>query len=406
MRFKIESGLSLLLHALIFLLKSMDNTVPPVIKSLKHKPRWMSWVAVALLVYLLLVAVGVISNGFKLATAEHALTLFEFASNPLIALIIGIVATASIQSSSTVTSVIVGLVAGGMPLNIAIPMVMGANIGTSLTSTLVSLGHIQDGLEFKRAFSAATVHDCFNILAVLVILPIELLFHPLENMAGYFATFFRSGSGMDLSTFNLLDASIKPTVGAIGWFFSAFPNIWDGVFMIIFGIFLILMVIRSIGKLLKRLMVGRSLEIMQRTVGRGPVSGIFAGGVITVMVQSSSTTTALIVPMAGSGVFSIQQVYPFTLGGNLGTTVTAILASMAFTGPMAVLAFQIALVHFFFNFFAIFIIYSLPFLRNVPVYVSEHLAKLSQQNRLFVLAYILGVFFVAPLILIAVARMF
>lgn len=366
----------------------------------------MSWVAVVLLVYLLLVAVGVISNGFKLATAEHALTLFEFASNPIIALIIGIIATASIQSSSTVTSVIVGLVAGGMPLNIAIPMVMGANIGTSLTSTLVSLGHIEDGVEFKRAFSAATVHDCFNILAVLVVLPIELLFHPLENLAGYFSTFIRSGSAVDFSSFNLLDSSTKPTISAIGWVFSTFPNIWDGVLMIIFGIFLILLVIRSIGKLLKRLMVGRSLEIMQRTVGRGPLSGIFAGSVITVMVQSSSTTTALIVPMAGSGIFSIEQVYPFTLGGNLGTTVTAILASMAFTGPVAILAFQIALVHFFFNFFAIIIIFSLPFLRGIPVFLSEHLAKLSQQNRLFVLAYILGVFFVAPLILIAIARMF
>lgn len=375
-------------------------------ENLLDKIKRMSWLAVALLVYLLLVAVGVISNGFKLATAEHALTLFEFASNPLIALIIGIVATASIQSSSTVTSVIVGLVAGGMPLNIAIPMIMGANIGTSLTSTLVSLGHVHNGIEFKRAFSAATVHDCFNFLAVLIILPIELLFQPLENLAGYFAAFFKSDSSMDISSFNLLDSSTKPLVGAIGWVFSNLPDFWDGILMILFGIFLILMVIRNIGKLLKRLMIGRSLEIMQKTVGRGPVSGIFAGSVITVMVQSSSTTTALIVPMAGTGIFSIQQVYPFTLGGNLGTTITAILASIAITGPAAVLAFQIALVHFFFNFFGILTIYSMPFLRDIPIYFSEKMATLAQKNKFFVLAYILGVFFVTPLIFIWIARMF
>ncbi|TVQ48357.1 MAG: Na/Pi cotransporter family protein [Saprospirales bacterium] len=384
----------------------MGQVSPHLAKTLKDKPRWMSWTAISLLVYLLLVAVGVISNGFKLATAEHALVLFEFASNPLIALIIGIVATASIQSSSTVTSVIVGLVAGGMPLGIAIPMIMGANIGTSLTSTLVSLGHIQNGAEFKRAFSAATVHDCFNFLAVLVILPIELLFQPLEKLAGYFATFFRSGSATDISSFNLLDASTKPLVNGIEWVFAILPDMWDGVLMIIFGIFLILLVIRNIGKLLKRLMVGRSLEIIQNTIGRDPISGIFAGSVVTVMVQSSSTTTALIVPMAGSGVFSIQQVYPFTLGGNLGTTVTAAIASMTFTGPMAVLSFQIALVHFFFNLFGILLIYCIPLLRNIPVYMSEKMAAMSQKNKFFVMGYILGVFFITPLLLIWLARMF
>lgn len=146
------------------------------------RSNWQRWLSVAFFVYMLLVAVGTIGDGFKIATAGQAVLLFDFASNPLIALIIGIVATALIQSSSTVTSIIVGMVAGGMPLSIAIPMVMGANVGTSLTSTIVSLGHIRDGEEFRRAFSAATVHDSFNLLAVAIFLPLELLFSPLERV--------------------------------------------------------------------------------------------------------------------------------------------------------------------------------------------------------------------------------
>ncbi|TVR87183.1 MAG: Na/Pi cotransporter family protein [Saprospirales bacterium] len=384
----------------------MENTLVEKTNILKGKPKWIKWLAIVVLVYLLLLAVGVISRGFNLATAEHAKVLFDFASNPVIALIIGIVATASIQSSSTVTSIIVGMVAGGMPMAIAIPMVMGANIGTSLTSTIVSLGHIQNRAEFRRAFSAATVHDCFNLLAVLIILPIEMLFQPLEILAGHFAAYFRSGASVDIAVFNPIDASLQPLLGLITTVFSFLPDIWDGVFMILFGIAMILFVIKEMGRILKKLMVGRSLELMQKTVGRGPISGIFAGGMITVMVQSSSTTTALIVPMAGNGVFSIKQVYPFTLGGNIGTTITALVASMAFTGPMAVLAFQIAMVHFFFNLFGILLIYSLPFLRNLPVIVSEKLADISMKNRFFVMAYILGVFFAAPLIIIGIARYF
>ena len=57
----------------------------------------------------------------------------------------------------------------------AVPMVMGANIGTSVTNTLVSLTQVGDREEFGRAFSAATVHDMFNWCTVCVMLPIEVI---------------------------------------------------------------------------------------------------------------------------------------------------------------------------------------------------------------------------------------
>ena len=73
--------------------------------------------------------------------------------HPFAGLVIGTIATALIQSSSTVTAIIVGLIAGGVPVSVAIPMFMGANIGTTLTSTIVSLGHVRAGDEFRRAFA-------------------------------------------------------------------------------------------------------------------------------------------------------------------------------------------------------------------------------------------------------------
>ena len=109
-------------------------------------------------------------------------------------------------------------------------------------------------------------------------------------------------------------------------------------------------------------------------------------------------------PLAGSGVFSLKQVYPFTLGTNIGTCVTALLAATAITGPTAEVAMQIALVHLLFNLLGILIIYALPFLRGVPPMIAEGLATLAQRSKLYVAAYIAGVFFALPLLLIGASQ--
>ncbi|WP_341644217.1 Na/Pi symporter [Thauera sp. SDU_THAU2] len=368
---------------------------------------WLSWMIVAGLIYLLLGAVGAIGDGFKLATGDNARELFGFASNPFVGLMIGLVATALIQSSSTVTSIVVGMVAGGLPVSIAIPLVMGANIGTSLTSTLVALGHVRNGEEFRRAFSAATVHDAFNIVAVAILLPLEILFHPLERMSGVLAQFVSGGSSVDMKSVNFMKTLLAPISEVLDTSVSWLPGgqVVAGIALILIGVGLILFVVTAIGKVLRKVMVGRAKDIMHASVGRGPISGMASGCAITVLVQSSSTTTALIVPLAGTGVFSLKQVYPFTLGTNIGTCVTAVLAATAVSGPNSVLAMQIALVHLLFNMIGVLIIYGLPFLRGVPPAMAVGLAELAQKSKLYVVAYIGGLFFVLPLLLIGVTQL-
>lgn len=366
---------------------------------------WVHWVMIALLVYGLLVAVNVVGDGFGLATAEGAERLFDFASNPLIALIIGIVATAAMQSSSTVTSTIVGMVAGGLPMGIAIPMLMGANIGTSLTSTLVSLGHIKDDEEFHRAFSAATVHDNFNLLAVAILFPIEVLFSPLERLSYRLVEVLPAGSvDGSVSEFSIMGLVVGPFVDAINAVGSLAPELWDGIILVGIGVAMIIGVVTALSKLLDRVMVGRARRLMETMVGRGPVSGVGAGATITVMVQSSTTTTTLIVPMAGSGVFNLRQVYPFTLGCNIGTTVTAMVAALGVTGSMAPLALQAALVHLLFSLVGIAVIASIPQLRTLPMVMSRTLARHARRSKLYVFAYIGGVFFVTPLLALGVTQ--
>ena len=366
----------------------------------------LQWIGVLLLVYLLIAAVSIIGSGFKLSTGERAEDLFTFATNPFLGLIVGTVATALIQSSSTVTSIIVGLVAGGLPVTTAIPMVMGANIGTTITNSLVSLGHIGDKQEFKRAFAAATVHDFFNLLNVVIFLPLEIIFHPLEKMSYFLAQHLVGSDSLSIKNLNFVKAVTKPLVN---WFIAIthrLPAPFDGIALIILGIAVIFLTISLIGKLLKVLMVGRAKDVMHTAIGKGPIAGIAAGTFITVLVQSSSTTTSLMVPLAGSGVFGLRQIYPFTLGANIGTCITALLAATAVSGTQAVPALEIAIVHLLYNFLGVIIIYGIPFLCPLPILGAETLAAVASERKLIAFAYIIGVFFVIPGILLGVTAIF
>ncbi len=379
--------------------QTLESTVE-VTEPEKKGNNFLQWLGVVVLVYILIVAVGMIGSGFKSATGERAEELFAFATNPFLGLIVGSVATALIQSSSTVTSIIVGLVAGGLPVATAVPMVMGANIGTTITNTLVSMGHIGDKNEFKRAFAAATVHDFFNLLSVIIFLPLEILFHPLEKMGLFLANSLVGSGSVSVKDLNFVKAATKPVVNIFKSIAYFLPAPFDGVALIILGIGLIFLTITLIGRLLKVLMVGRAKEILHFAIGRGPISGIVAGTIITILVQSSSTTTSLMVPLAGAGVFGVAQIYPLTLGANIGTCITALLAATAVSGADAVPALEIAMVHLLYNFLGVVIIYGIPFLRRLPIQGAQTLALVASERKYLAFAYIIGVFFVIPGILL------
>lgn len=364
----------------------------------------LRWLALIGLIYVMLVAVGTIGSGFKFAAGDQARSLFEFASNPFTGLVIGMVATALIQSSSTVTSIIVAMVAGGLPITIAVPMMMGANIGTSITNTIVSLGHVAKKEEFQRAFNAATIHDFFNVLSVFIFLPLEIAFGLLEKLSGFIVSLFDTGAGASVGSFNPIKAVTGPATDLIASSVSFLPSIYPGVAKIVIGIGLIVLSITYMGKIMKSLMVGRAKDILKQSIGKGPISGIASGTIVTVLVQSSSTTTSLMVPLVGSGVLKARDIYPFTLGANIGTCITALIAAMGVSGDNAMFALQIALVHLLYNVLAVLLIFSIAFLRELPPKLSYLLSVKASDNKLYGLAYIAGLFFVLPLSIIFVAQ--
>lgn len=377
------------------------NTQATTAAPINSSMRWVRWANLAFMLYLLLLAVSMVGTGFKWSVGEQAKTLFEFASHPVAGLMIGLVATALIQSSSTVTSIIVGLVAGGLPVETAIPMIMGANIGTTVTNTLVSLGHVRCKEEFRRAFASATIHDFFNLLAVVIFLPLEMMFGILEKISHWLVSPMLNAGDMSIKSFNFIKPITKPVVSAIKEPLSTFGDMAGGLIMIGLGITIIFIAITVMGKLMKSLMVGRAREILKNAIGRGPIHSIASGSIVTVLVQSSSTTTSLMVPLVGTGVLKVREVYPFTLGANIGTCITALLAATAVTGEFAVFALQIALVHLTFNLLATIFIFGIPVLRELPLKGAFYIAEMATKNKAVVAGYLAAVFVILPATILA-----
>ena len=344
--------------------------------------------------YLFLVGIAGMSSAIKRMGSDFAETVLTTTSDPFIALFIGIFATVLFQSSSTTTSLIVGMVSSGsLTIASSIPMIMGANIGTTVTNTIVSVGHINKGTEFKRAFAASTVHDFFNILAVIIVFPIEMLFHPLQRTSEWFA----------LKIFGKIDnievlqakSPIKLAVKSGANFLQQFSFDNDIVYLII-SVFITFMMLYSIVKLLKSLVLKKIEGFFDQYIFNTAVKAMLFGIIITIMVQSSSITTSLVVPLAGAGVLTLRQIFPFTLGANIGTTVTALLAAITGTVSALVAAFS----HLLFNISGIVIIYCIPALRNIPLKCAEIISEQAVTKKYLPLLYLFFIFVLLPLFII------
>lgn len=367
------------------------------------------------LLYLFFVSIQLMGDSFK-TWKGFSEALIGQAMNPFSGLMIGILATSIVQSSSTTTTMVVGFVASGtLSVSLAVPIIMGANIGTSITNTLVSIGHISRKVEFERAMACATVHDMFNILAVMVLLPLELLTRKangvgfLEQMAHGMAVTLQGTGGFKL--FDPLKAITTPVSQGLIRDGILRPLLGLGTPSAVAGLFvsagLLFSALYGIVKLMRSMVLEKVEAFFERYVGAHWTLALAMGVAVTVMVQSSSITTSMLVPMAGAGVLSLNQAFPITLGANIGTTITALMASMAATGdPMLQqAAVTIALVHLLFNVTGIVIWYPLAAMRRIPIALAQDLARRCVRNRWMALVYVAVTFFIAPGVLIVMYKL-
>lgn len=356
-------------------------------KFLKYAQVFLALLLFVFAIDLLTVAMGSINSGV-------ALEILQATKNPFISLFIGLLVTALIQSSSTVTASVVAIVASGnLTLQQAVPIVLGANIGTTLTSTLVSFSYIMNKKEFRRALSAGISHDAFNILSVIILFPMELYFGFLSGLAEKIASFFSSDNAFE----GPLVYNRMFTRTATEWIVD---QINIPFLTMLLSVFLVFFAIKVLSTAMYKTFVRDSFEeinkmIFQKT-GLAFIYGIF----FTAAVQSSTVTTSLVVPLVANKKVTLTKAFPFIIGANIGTTITAVIASIYKSEA----AIALAIVHILFNSFGALIFLPFPEIRKIPVLIANFMGKTSVQNRAFGFAYILLTFFIIPFLLIYFSR--
>ncbi len=361
-------------------------------------------VSLLVLLWIFLFAITLMGVAFKTFGKSFSEALITGTTNPVIGLMIGLLATSLIQSSSGTTSIVVGLVAANaLTVQGAIPIIMGANMGTTVTNTIVAMGSMGRRTEFQRAFAGATMHDFFNLLTIVILFPLEQATHYLERSATWLSGMMIGAEGLEFHS--PVKAVTKPVAKAVKHLLTddlSMAKAVAGVIMLLASLALLFLALTFLTKVMRRVVVSRAKGAFGRRLESHGLLAMLLGVVVTVTVQSSSITTSLLVPLIGAGIISLETALPVTLGANVGTTVTALLASM--TGNVA--AVTVALVHLLFNISGILIFYPWRRLRRVPVRLAEGLATRTADNKWFAVYYMLGIFFALPLIFVLVSRMF
>jgi sodium-dependent phosphate cotransporter len=347
--------------------------------------------------YLFFLCIELMGGSFKLLGKDAAKQLLQVTDNPFVGLLFGILATSIMQSSSTTTSIIVGMVAAGtLTITQAVPMIMGANIGTTITNTIVSMGHMRLRHEFELAFSGAVVHDFFNLCAVIVFLPLEMAFGIIQRSAEYISELTVGVGGATFSS--PLKAIVKPVAKAItelGNQIIANKTVL-GILLIILALGLLIFALSQMVKIMRGALAARLERVVGRYLFTNWARALFIGILLTVLVQSSSVTTSMVVPLIGTGIVRIEAAFPYMVGSNIGTTITAFLAAMV-TGSAG--AVTIAVCHLLFNIFAT--VAFLP-LGRIPIFMARTLGRATAKRRWMAIVYVLLVFFAFPAILILV----
>jgi len=372
-----------------------------------HLPPWVRGIYALVCLYVFLSAINIMGSGLKVIghSGDWLDRIFAHGDNPLIALMGAVFVTAVVQSSSFTTALIVTLVAAGdLKLGTAVFAIMGANIGTSVTGILVSLGNIRIKRQFRRAFTAALMHDMFNLVTVALLLPLEWISGAWHEH-GYgvltrLAMWISDSIGMQPienpdSPVKVMTRPLVKLFDAIGsWIGGLFsPSPMAGAIvvalcgLILLFTALVLMVKNLQGALLQR------LEGLFRTYFFRNDGTSYAVGVIsTVLVQSSSITTSLIVPLTGAGIIKMKRVFAFMLGANLGTTVTGVIAATA--NPVAA-AVTVAIFHVGFNVIGTAIWYPA---RRVPIGIAKWYGGVAARSKRYAFLFLILVFVVIPLI--------
>lgn len=379
-------------------------------ESTRETPAWLRGVYALLCLYLFLTALNVISSGLGLFgdESDFLLRAFAYGENPFIALMGGVLVTAVVQSSSFTTSLIVTLVATGeMTLGTAVFAVMGANIGTSMTAVVVALANLRIRAHFRRSFTAALLHDLFNLLTVALLVPLEWASGAMDEQGQGVLTRTAAwiSEAIGLEEVARPDSPVKvataPIVDSLEWLGNALmpTAIAQGLFVAALGVLLMFAALGLMVRNLRGALLQNMDGLFRTYFFRNDLSSYGVGLAATVMVQSSTITTSVMVPLAGAGIVPMRRLLPFMMGSNLGTTMTTVIAA---TANPAAAALTVALVHVLFNVIGTAIWYPL---QRVPIAIAGWYAELAGRAMRYAFLFLLLVFLIIPVLGIALTEL-
>jgi len=389
-------------------------------------PDHRTWItqgpALVLYAALFFLSIDLVGGGMK-ASFKHVLKeyLHEHAASfsELSSFVIGVLGTSLVQSSSTVSSMAVVLTGEGIvPLIIAVGIVHGANLGTSVTSSIVaffsdspaltgnlprdvhSLFFRRRGQGFHRAVSTAVVHGLFNLVMVTaILLSLELPFGLVHTAAA--------------STAGAIDAALLAQGGSITTVLQwVSPKTYTGPIVsgllgvgvpgwvaAMLGLLLLFACLKGFSSAMTGLLMkedgggrGTNVDALgDRLLGGSALDTFFRGLLLTCLVQSSSATTSMVVPLAAMGLFSLRKIFPFILGANIGTTLTALIAAGSAVGSDAFLpGLTIALSHTYLNTLAVVLVVAFPGLRTSVLTLTDWLADAAVKMPAVLVGYLLA----------------
>ncbi|MBW8050586.1 MAG: Na/Pi cotransporter family protein [Cytophagales bacterium] len=353
-------------------------------------------VSLLIILFLFLVSLDLMAGAFKLFGKETAQQIMNATSNPFVGLFIGLLATAIIQSSSTTTSMIVAMVAAGsLSIEGAVPIVIGANIGTSVTAMIVSFGYIGKKKEYRKAIATASAHNFINIFITLLLFPLEHYFGFLSHLAQSIAVLFTFDSSGSTEIFSIMKVTVKPVAKSIIHFLGS-----KALIVLLLSGLLLFFSIYFLTRFLKKMLVGKAQKKLDKLLFKNPYRALGWGIGLTAAVQSSSITTSLIVPLVATNKVGLRKAFPFLMGANIGTTVTALIAALSQNQE----ALTIAFVHVLFNVMGVAVFLPVKAIRNIPIRLARRLGKATLKNRIVGVGYVVTTFFFIPFLLIFFTR--
>lgn len=331
-------------------------------------------------------------------------------SSPYTALLSGIVITSLIQSSSATIAIVVATVGSGViTIEDSVFIMMGANIGTTITNTIVGLAHSHQPEEFRRMTPAILVDDVYKILNVSLFFFIEIATGLLNTLSVTIVDFLeaRTPMGAMLNSFpDLIDLITGPAVATTIFLTTSFTSA-VGLQALITGATFFLLLILSLslmGEALEHYLHNRSRELLNKVFG-GKYLSFGIGFVICWLLQSSSVAVSLILPLVAQSAVTLPTVYYYSVGAALATTCDAgqVISYLKF-GPIGLTA---GMVHILLNVFGAILFLTVPGLKQLPILIAEHVGSLMGKYThapLILVAYVALLFFGFPLLVIFTGR--